>query len=136
MPVADKEEAEAWIKKMLLQEDRNETINWAIIPDGNTHVIGLICLWNIVPEQELAEVGYSLHPAWFGKGIMREALTAVTDYGFSKMMLKRIDAYTHKDNLRSQKLLEGSGFKRNRVFEGGYADKDELKYNTIYSLLK
>lgn len=51
------------------------------------------------------------------------------------MRLRRIDAYTHKDNVASRRLLEKNNFERNFDFEITYEDKAELEYNVIYSRL-
>ena len=95
--------------------------------------MGLICLWNIEKENDLAEVGYSLHHAYFGKGIMNEVLARVVKFGFEEVKLKRIDAYTNKNNTASLKLLEKNKFVRNLAFEQEYEDKEEMEYNTIYT---
>ena len=95
-----------------------------------------MCLWNIEKENDLAELGYSLHPDYFGKGIMSEALLKIIAYGFENMKLRRIDAYTHKHNQPSLKLLAKHGFVRNTAFEAVYKDKAELEYNVIYTLDK
>lgn len=132
-PALNLADAENWILKVLGFEDRNESINWAITLKGEIKIIGQICLWNIEKEKDVAEVGYSMHPNYFGKGLMTEALIAVNNYGFTSMNLSRIDAFTQKRNERSISMLEKNGFKRNFEFENIYPDKAELEYNTIYS---
>ncbi len=132
-PAANMEEAKAFIEKVLHNEKNNETITWAITLKGTNKLIGSICLWNIEKEKHLAEVGYSLHPDYFGKGIMSEVIATVIIYGFEKMKLTRIDAYTNKNNLASLRLLEKNMFIRNHTFEKEYEDKKELEYNVIYT---
>lgn len=134
-PAQNIEEAKAWMEMVLRQEQNNESVTWAIVPQGATRLIGTICLWNIEKELDRAEIGYSLHPDHFRQGIMNEALSAVTAYGLGVMKLKRIDAYTHRDNAASRKLLARNGFERNLDFESVYEDKAELEYNVIYTLL-
>lgn len=128
-------EAKAWLEMVLEKEANNESITWAIVLKGTTKLIGSICLWNIEKELDRAEVGYGLHPDHFRQGIMNEAMSAVTRYGFEVMKLQRIDAYTHKDNVASRTLLDRNGFKRNLDFESTFEDKEELEYNVIYSLV-
>lgn len=130
------EDARTWLKMVLEREQENESITWAIVLKGNERLIGTICLWNIEKESDMAETGYSLHPDHFQKGIMNEAMEAVTAYGFDVMKLKRMDAYTHKDNVASRRLLEKNGFERNLDFESTYEDKAELEYNVIYTLVQ
>ncbi|WP_317897392.1 GNAT family N-acetyltransferase [Aurantibacillus circumpalustris] len=129
------EEAKEWILKVLNNEKNNESITWVICLKGETKSIGTICLWNIERVLDKAEVGYSLHFNYFGKGLMNEALMKVVNYGFEEMKLKRIDAYTNKDNTASLKLLQKNKFFRNLEFENDYENKDELEYNTIHTRL-
>lgn len=50
-------------------------------------VIGTISIWNINLEQRNAELGYGITPAYQNKGLMKEALLSVADYGFNVMNL-------------------------------------------------
>jgi ribosomal-protein-alanine N-acetyltransferase len=91
---------------------KNECLYWVICLKHNGQMCGTICLWNIDKEKRQAETGYTLLPQFQGKGIMREALDAVTNFGFNQMKLLIIEAYTHKDNANSFKLLERGGYIR------------------------
>lgn len=135
-PARNEEDALAFIRKVREQELAGKSITWVIVPKGEKALIGQVCLWNIEPENDKAELGYSLHPDWFNKGVMTEVLRAIIDYGFSTMKLQQIDAFTHKDNLASRQVLHKSGFVRNTSFEKTYEDREEMEYNTIYTLLE
>jgi len=135
-PAVNIDEAREFIERMLQNEKNNESITWAITLKDENKLIGSICLWNIEKETHVAEVGYSLHYDYFGKGIMNEALSEIVKYGFEKMNLHRIDAYTNKNNSASLKLLLRNKFDRNHTFEANYEDKEELEYNVIYTLEK
>ena len=65
-------------------------------------------------EDSCAEVGYDLEKRCWGKGIMREVLSVVIDYGFGKMELSRIEAPVDPANHRSKALLEKLGFSREK----------------------
>lgn len=83
---------------------------WAIALKGKQKLIGSICLWNFSEDKTVAEIGYDLHPDYFNRGIMTEALQEVIHFGFKKLQLKSIEAYTHEKNINSIKLLEKTGF--------------------------
>ncbi|MBS1690247.1 MAG: GNAT family N-acetyltransferase [Bacteroidetes bacterium] len=106
------QDARQFISGIIEQVQRNEILAWVITRKDQPRCIGTVTLWNIVPEEDLAEIGYSLMPACQGQGIMQEALAAVIDYGFHTLMLKKIEAYTHQANQRSQRLLERHHFTR------------------------
>jgi len=125
-------DARHFISDIIEQVQRNEVLSWAITHNGNTTLIGTITLWNIVPEEDLAEVGYSLMPAHQGQGVMQEALAAVINFSFHTLMLRRIEAYTHHANERSRKLLERNHFTRDTAAES-ILTQDERDF-VIYSL--
>jgi ribosomal-protein-alanine N-acetyltransferase len=91
-------------------------------------VIGTICLWNIQKEHYRAEIGYMLHPDHWRKGIMKEAINAVVDYGFAILGLHSIEALLNPENIGSSSVLESSGFvkeghiKENFYFNGKFSD--------------
>jgi len=62
-----------------------------------------ICLWNFSSKKNVAELGYELDPALQGEGIMSEALKKIIEFGFQEIELKKIEAYTHKNNDNSSK---------------------------------
>lgn len=100
----------AFIKKLDDGLKAGQLINWGISEKGNAEIIGTICLWNISDDRKVAEAGYGLHPDFYRKGIMSEAIASVIDYGFNQMALEKIEAFTHRENVASVKLLERHGF--------------------------
>lgn len=118
--MADVTEAKAWIERINNNVKEGKSINWAIMLKETNAFIGLICLWNFSEDRTVAETGYELSPAYHDKGIMTEALIAAIDYGFSVLHLKSIEAFTHKENERSIRMLQKQNFVRNktRVDEG------------------
>ncbi len=109
---------EARMKLRSIEEDiaSNESIQWGITLKGGEKIVGTICLWNISPERNTAEIGYELMAGMQGKGIMREAVKAVVRYGFEVMGLDLIEAILNPEHSRSLNLLEKTGFVRARDF--------------------
>jgi ribosomal-protein-alanine N-acetyltransferase len=104
-------DARAYIQMINKGIIKNESILWGMTLQENAKkVIGTICLWNISKEQNRAEIGYVLHPAFQGKGIMQEAVEKVIDYGFKTMNLDTIEADLDPENVRSVRLLERNNF--------------------------
>lgn len=106
------EDVRKFIEKILEGISKKVSMYWVIALKNDPKMIGSILFWNISPENERAEIGYELHPDFQGKGIMQEALSAVVDYGFEKMGLKTILAYSHAHNVRSISILERNSFER------------------------
>ncbi len=81
-----------FLKRIDELEKNTEAVTWGIALRNEPQLIGTICLWNIQKEHYRAEVGYNLHPDYWAKGIMQEAIKEVIDYGFNVMKLHSIEA--------------------------------------------
>ncbi|AFY54560.1 acetyltransferase, ribosomal protein N-acetylase [Rivularia sp. PCC 7116] len=113
-----------------------QMIRWGIAKKEDNVIIGTCGFHNWVQKSFQAEIGYELSQAYWRKGIMTEALTAMIKFGFKKMELNRITATVMLENIASMKLLENNGFVEEGVlrehgfWKGGFHD---LK---IFALLK
>ena len=105
-----KEKALEFISKTNNSIDNRNLYYWVISEKNNSEMIGSICLWNFSEDQKTAEVGYDLSAEFQRKGIMDESLKSVLQFGFKKLDLDLIEAYTHHNNESSKKLLERNGF--------------------------
>jgi ribosomal-protein-alanine N-acetyltransferase len=121
----NKTDAIKFIKEISENVKNNKSISWGITLKNNPKIVGTICLWNFSNDRKIAEIGYDLNPAFQRKGIMDEALKSVIDFGFTKLNLYKIEAFTHKANESSIRLLENNRF---RFIENR---KDEDNANNI-----
>lgn len=126
-----KEKALAFIIKINDDIDNKKLYYWSITKTTSDTMIGSICLWNFSEDQKSAEVGYDLSPEFQKLGIMNEALMAIIGFGFNNLHLKLIEAYTHKENESSKRLLERNEF----VLHPTKKDKHNHN-NVIYQLSK
>ena len=63
-----------------------------------------------LPDCPDNEVGYALSPAFWGRGLMPEAVEAVLRYGFTALELQRIWCGHYAGNWRSKRTMEKCGF--------------------------
>jgi [ribosomal protein S5]-alanine N-acetyltransferase len=124
-----REEMVVFIERINSDISAGHSIYWVICPDQNSNLIGTICLWNFSDDEKTAELGYELFPAYQKKGFMKEAVAAVLIFGFDTCLLTSMEAYTHKENMSSKRLLKHFNF---RLVEGK-TDVDNLN-NEIYEL--
>ena len=127
----NKADALKFIEKIITEIENNKSISWEITFINNPKMIGSICLWNFSNNLKTAEIGYALNPKFQNQGIMNEAIICVIDYGFNKLNLDKIEAYTHVENKNSKKLLEKNGFQLNN----NRKDKNNLS-NIIFEIEK
>ena len=102
------QEANDFIEKCDHLYQSNKRVFWLI--EYQKEIIGSIVLHKINLENNYAEIGYKLKPEFQQKGIMSEALQTVLEFGFKKIHLKTIEAFTHKNNIASKALLEKHHF--------------------------
>jgi RimJ/RimL family protein N-acetyltransferase len=70
---------------------------------------GVISFHTISLENHRAEIGYWMHAPMRGKGIGTIAAKMITNYGFTAMGFRRIEAAVDVENSASQKLLMSAG---------------------------
>lgn len=76
------------------------------------------------PGEQQAELGYSLHPDHWGRGLAAEALAALITHLFDHHRLHRLVGVTGADNARSCALLERIGFRREAHYVEAFYDRD------------
>lgn len=108
-----KEKALAFIAKTNNDIKNGQLFQWCISFKNSPAMIGNIVLWNFSKDRKTAEVGYDLSPEFQGMGIMDEAMKAVLHFGFNKLKLEMVEAFTSKQNESSKKLLLRNHFKWN-----------------------
>ena len=92
--------------------ERREGIRWGLALAETGTLVGTAGFfrWADGPEPD-AEIGYDLAPEWWGRGLMAEALVAITDYAFRTLGLVRLEAFVLDGNDRSCRTLERAGFR-------------------------
>lgn len=103
-------DAEAYIAHVM---SRPVQTSFGIVVDGQA--IGSISL--MLGEdiaRRSAEVGYWIGRAFWGRGIMVDALEAATNYAFEQLKLARVFAVPFATTSRSARVLEKAGY----VLEG------------------
>ena len=85
---------------------KDESIYWVITLTKTKAFVGTICLFGFSNENNKCEIGYELLVNFQGQGIMKEATEKVIDYAFQAIGIRKIEAFTHKGNRNSTRLLE------------------------------
>jgi [ribosomal protein S5]-alanine N-acetyltransferase len=129
-------DAENFINRINEDIDANEVIMWGIaLKEKPGKLIGSVCLWQIQREHYRAETGYVLHPDYWQKGIMKEVLPAVCDFGFKKLGLHSIEARINISNIASEALLRSAGFKKEAWFKEDFFFRGKFYDTVVYTLL-
>jgi ribosomal-protein-alanine N-acetyltransferase len=91
--------------------------------------------WNA--SHNRAEVFYNMrNEAFKRKGLMKEALKKVLEYGYDILKLHRIEALIDSNNTPSLKLLQYYGFTKEGTMREDYVVDGKNEDSDCYSLLK
>ena len=90
---------------------------WAVGEAGEDGApfVGMVGLHRVRPELPCApavEIGWRLHPDFWGHGYATEAAAASLRFGFENARLTEIVAFTTTRNTRSQAVMERIGMRR------------------------
>jgi len=105
------EDARDFINKVNENIIKNDSLYWAITLGDKNILVGTICLFGFSDENSKCEIGYELLTNFQGQGIMKEAAEKVIDYAFNTIKVQNIEAFLHRDNQSSIKLLDKFSFR-------------------------
>lgn len=125
-PADSIEEARDFIQRVNENTGKNESVYWAIHFSDKNILVGTICLFGFSEEENKCEIGYELLTEYQGQGLMKEAVEKVIDYACNTIGVKNIEAFFHRDNEASKKLLEKLSFYN--LTEAGDSDPELLCY--------
>lgn len=128
-------QAKVYLRRALDGMDSGELFPWAIAERDNDGLIGALTLHSLHAEQLRAEVGYSLSPAFQGRGMAAEALRCGLTHAFDDLGLVRVEADIDPRNQASARLLERLGFVREGLLRKRWRVNGEVCDSAIYGLL-
>jgi ribosomal-protein-alanine N-acetyltransferase len=110
--------------------------SFAVTLKTNGQLIGNCNLRKNQLEDRVAEIGYEIAPAHWGKGYATEAARAIVAFGFDELKLHRIAAWCITENTASVRVLEKLGMR----LEGRLREQEWLKGRwwdaLLYSILE
>jgi ribosomal-protein-alanine N-acetyltransferase len=102
----------ARLAKEIRQMQEHGLQYWPVfLLDGKQH-IGCAGLRPYRVEERVYEFGVHLRPAFWGRGLAKEAARTVIDYGFGTLNAEALFAGHHPSNEASRRLLLNLGFVR------------------------
>ena len=84
-------------------------------------------------ERYSAEVGYWLGEAYWGRGIVTEAVMLLTSHAFERMNLLRLFALPFADNTRSVRVLEKGGYGREGLLRSSAVKYGKPRDQYVYA---
>lgn len=110
-PVKNVAEEENYLANIMPKRwsEQNIPAGYGICLKGSNKVIGSVD-FNHRHADDVFEMGYLLHPDYWGQGIMSEAAHALLEVGFNLVGLHKIEIECYSYNKASQRVAEKLGF--------------------------
>ncbi|MFS0871917.1 GNAT family N-acetyltransferase [Paenibacillus xylanilyticus] len=122
-----------WYAKIFREQSG---LRWMIEDVGSGKVVGTCGFLNREDIHNRAEIGYDLHPDYWGKGVMTEVAHAVLYFGFVNMQLNKIEAKVEPQNEASIRLLHKLGFQQEGLLRQHEFEKGRYIDLALFSKLK
>lgn len=108
---------------------------YAICLKGKDELIGTVNFAKTITS-DILEIGYVLHPDYWGKGFMPEAVLALVDFGFRELQLHKIEIAVFDYNKQSRRVAEKSGFQLEAKLRERQKMNDVYYDKLIFGLLR
>jgi ribosomal-protein-alanine N-acetyltransferase len=130
------EDAEFWVRHCTDLESKTGRPNHFAFRRGDGFLIGGIGLQvGSGTRGHRAELGYWLAKDYRGLGLATAGTQAIARFGFGDLGLYRIEATVATHNLRSQQVLEKTGFAREGFLAGYHQKNGKLIDVYLFSIL-
>lgn len=129
-------DAEEWIG---IATSRNPETHFAIAV--NDEVVGGIGVEvgdhrGIPRNEHCAEIGYWLAETYWGRGIMSEAVPALTEWAFTELPLIRLYAVVYSRNPASARILAKTGYDLEGTMRARYFRDGEFIDGLLYAMVR
>lgn len=128
-------EAEDSVARAMGHFAARAALRWSIVRPGEDRLLGHASVFAWSEQSGRAEIGYGLARRHWSQGIMHEALTAVVDYAFGPLGLRRLEADVDPRNLASVRALERLGFRHEGLLRERWQVADEISDTAFMGLL-
>ena len=111
-------------------------MRWGIVLKETGKLIGTCGFHAISDYDKRMEIGYDLNRNYWGKKVMKEALSMIIRFAFDNSDVNRIEAFVEPPNTASHMLLERLGFVMEGTLRKHEMCRGELIDIEILSLLR
>lgn len=124
---------EDWLKEY----SDKKYYQWAIVlKDNGNEPIGGISVVHMNEDISMVHIGYCLGRAWWRRGIMSEALKAVTDFMFDTVEVDRVESRHDPRNPNSGKVMQKCGMKYEGTLRSADWNNQGICDACYYALLR
>src|SRR5699024_2318683 len=132
--IQSEEDSLRFIKQTLQDYLDFHKVTMGIIYQGE--LVGVIGFNRIDTTNKIASIGYWLAKDFGGKGIMTRAVTAFLTYGFTNLLLNKIEIRVAKENIASRAIPERLDFVQEGIIRAAEKLNNIYVDHVLYGMLK
>ena len=136
VPTPKVEDTEKWCREAAAKWLKREEIHFSLyLLDGGI-CVGACGMHHITWNVPLAEIGYWLRTPYSGKGLMTEAVNALTALALETLKVQRVEIRCDEHNARSAAVSERTGYRLDGILRNNSRDPaGVLRSTRVYSRL-
>lgn len=115
---------------------KRELFEWGMVRRSDDRVIGTFTLFQVDERNRRGEIGFAQARDVWGRGYMRETLTAAFRYAFGPLDLTRLEADVDPRNEPSLRLLSKLGFRREGLLRERWRVGGDVQDSVMLGLLR
>ena len=125
-------DAEDFIRKYSIETEGKvgDWVQLGIYAEADTTLMG-DCGYHVLSDSE-AEIGYTIAPQYQGKGYATEIVSSLLDYLYTEAHFAKITASVDPENALSIRVLEKTGFRKDRLLKQSIEIRGEWKDDLIF----
>lgn len=136
LPLTRPSEAMEYLDDVQAGFETKTLFQWGVCRGEDDLVIGTCTLWQIDGPNLRAEVGFALARPYWRQGWMSDAVTALIEFSFFELGLRRLEADVDPANGASIALLERLGFEREGLMRERWLVAGEASDSLFLGLLR
>ena len=124
------EDAARIVDNMILYNDDPMSFHWVLEYEGMA--IGRIKGWEVDPQNNFVQLGYDIGIPHRGKGLMTEAVKAVSAYLLKECAFNRVYCMVRESNPASNRVCEKAGMRHEGFLRNHWIQEDGSYTNVHY----
>ena len=128
------EDTLAFVERSERQDQRRNGFQCCIRLDGK--IVGVLGFVYVDWINRKTEIGYWIHKAYQGRGIITTATRALIDFAFTDWILNRVEIHVGESNFKSRAVAERLGFRQEGTLRETEWVNDRFIDQVVYAVLR
>ncbi|WP_299523511.1 GNAT family N-acetyltransferase [Winogradskyella sp.] len=129
--------SQLFVEKKVKQYEKKEEFLYTLKHSETRVLAGLIYIKELDWDKKQGEFAFCIGYTFKGKGLISDAIKALSAYAFNDLGLEILQIIVNKDNIGSIKVATKNGFVWQKTLDKAYTPPSELSLNMeLYELYK